>query len=220
MTDAAHDHARRRGHPVELGWALTWAGQIFDYIGDPDELLKRIEEGNRVARENSLAFLTECMVPMFSGIALIRKGQLVEGMASAERGLAVWEAGGGRQGGPYIRSVLAEGVAQLGDVAGALDLIDEAIAQVERPAGKSANTMLKRSASKAGCFRARATSKQRSAPTSPRSTGPDSSRRNPGSCEPRPAMRGCCATRGARMKPTTCWRPSTVGSPRVSRPRT
>jgi predicted ATPase len=54
-------------------------------------------------------------------------------MALVERGLAVWEARGGRLTYPYWKSVLAEGMAQLGDLAGALQLIDEAIAQVERP---------------------------------------------------------------------------------------
>ena len=34
---------------------------------------------------------------------------------------------------PYCKSVLAEGMAQLGDLDGALDLIDEIIAQIERP---------------------------------------------------------------------------------------
>jgi predicted ATPase len=53
-------------------------------------------------------------------------------MASLERGMAVWEARGGRQGGPYFRSVLAESMAQLGDVAGALALVDEVMAQIER----------------------------------------------------------------------------------------
>ena len=54
-------------------------------------------------------------------------------MALLERGLAIWEAGGGRQGAPSTKSVLAEGMVQRGDLAGALDLLDEAIAQVERP---------------------------------------------------------------------------------------
>jgi hypothetical protein len=47
--------------------------------------------------------------------------------------MASWEEGGGRVGNPYWKSVLAEGMAQLGNLAGALELIDEAIAQVERP---------------------------------------------------------------------------------------
>jgi class 3 adenylate cyclase len=133
ILDAGHAHARQVGHPFALGWALTVGADLFGYLREPDERLKRIEEGDRVARENSLPFLTESLVPVCSGSALIRKGQVAEGMALIERGRAVWQAGGGRQGGPTVKSVLAEGMAQRGDLTGALDLLDEAIAQVERP---------------------------------------------------------------------------------------
>jgi class 3 adenylate cyclase/predicted ATPase len=133
ILDAGHAHARQVGHPFALVWALTIGAVLFGYLGEPDEWLKRIEEGDRVARENSLPFLTESAVRWSSGSALIRKGQVAEGMALAERGLAAYEAGGGRQGCPSMKSGLAEGMAQCGDLAGALDLLDEAIAQVERP---------------------------------------------------------------------------------------
>jgi hypothetical protein len=133
ILDAGHAHARQIGHPFALGWALTVGAHLFDYLREPDEWLKRIEEGDRVARDNSLPFLTEVLVPSCSGKALIRKGQVAEGIALAERGRAVWEAGGGRQGAPSMKFVLAEGMAQRGDLAGALDLLDEAIVQVERP---------------------------------------------------------------------------------------
>ncbi len=98
-----------------------------------DELLKRTEEANRLGREDSLPFVTECLVPVYSGIALIRKGQTSEGVALLERGLAAWERGGGRASSRYYKSVLAEGMAQPGDVAGALHLVDEAIVPIERP---------------------------------------------------------------------------------------
>jgi predicted ATPase len=133
IIDAAHDHARRRAHPFDLGWALTFGAHVFDHLREPDEWLKRIEEGDRVGRENSLPVLTEICVPVSLGPALIRKGQTAEGMASLERGIAVWEAGGGRTNSPYWKSVLAEGRAQLGNLEGALDMIDNVIAQVERP---------------------------------------------------------------------------------------
>jgi predicted ATPase len=132
ISDASDAHARRRGHPFDLGWTLTVGAEVFDHLCEFDEVLKRVEEGDRVGRENSLPFLTECMVPIHSGIALIRTGRVAEGMASLERGLAVWEEGGGRANSPYCKSVLAEGMAQLGDLRGALYLIDEAIAQIER----------------------------------------------------------------------------------------
>jgi predicted ATPase len=133
IAEALDAHARERGYPFDLGWALTTGAQVLGFLDEPDEWLTRIEEANRVGRENGFPFVTECLVPLNSGSALIRKGQTAEGIALIERGLAVWEAGGGRVASPYLKSVLAEGMAQLGDVDGALDLIDEVIAQVERP---------------------------------------------------------------------------------------
>jgi predicted ATPase len=133
IREASEAHARRRGHPFDIGWALTNGAQVFDNLHEPDEWLKRVEEADRVGRENSLPFATASLVPINSGIPLIRKGQVPAGMALLKRGLAVWEAAGGRVRSPYLKSVLAEGMAQLADVEGALNLIDEAIAQVERP---------------------------------------------------------------------------------------
>jgi predicted ATPase len=133
ISDAKDAHARRRGHPVDLSWALTIGAQVFDHLREPDELLERLDEALRVGRENSLPFVTECLVPCLSGVALIRKGQVAEGMALLEKGIAVWEKGGGRNNSPYAKSVLAEAMAQFGDLDRALDLVDEAIAQVERP---------------------------------------------------------------------------------------
>jgi predicted ATPase len=130
---AADDHARRRGHPFALGWALTTGAQLFDHLREPSRVLRRVEQADRVGRENSLPFLTECRVPVYSGIALIRKGQTAEGVALLQKGLAVWEAGGGGANSPYYKTVLAEGLAELGDLDRALDLIDEVVAQVERP---------------------------------------------------------------------------------------
>ncbi len=133
MNDAGIEHARQLGHPFDLACALTWGAHVLDLLGAPDEWLKRIEEGDRVGRENSLPLVTEFMVPVPSGIALIRKGQVAEGMALLGRGLAVWEEGGARAYSPCLKSVLAEGMGQAGDLAGALVLIDEVIAQIDRP---------------------------------------------------------------------------------------
>src|SRR5262249_4604414 len=65
-------HARKLGHPFDLAWVLTCVGpEFFDHIRQPDEMMKRVEEGDRLARESSLPFWTECMVPIHFGIALI-----------------------------------------------------------------------------------------------------------------------------------------------------
>jgi predicted ATPase len=133
ISQAADAHARRRGHPLDLGFALTVGAEIFDYLREPGEWLKHVEEADRVGRENSLPLVTECLVPYNSGIALIRKGQTAEEIAVLERGFLIWEEGGGRTRSTYAKTVLAEGRAQLGDLPGALHLVDDAIAQIERP---------------------------------------------------------------------------------------
>ncbi|MFL5284055.1 MAG: AAA family ATPase [Rhodopila sp.] len=133
INNAKDIHARQRGHPFNLGWALTTGAMVFDHLREPKELLKRIEEAERVGRDNSLPVVTEILVPVFSGFGLIRLGQLETGIASLKRGIAAWEMSGGRVLSPYFKSVLTEGMAQSGDLDGALDLLEEIIVQIERP---------------------------------------------------------------------------------------
>jgi hypothetical protein len=80
-----------------------------------------------------MPLLADILAPLMTGIALTRKQRFAEGVALAGAALAAWEGVGGRLASPYAKSVLAEATAQLGDVDGALDLINNAIAQIERP---------------------------------------------------------------------------------------
>jgi class 3 adenylate cyclase/predicted ATPase len=133
IREASEAHARKLGHPFNLGWALTESERLFDYRGEPAEFFKRAEEAERLGRENSMSYFTEIGVPGFSGVALIRTGELAKGIASLKAGITVWAKAGGRLGMPYWKSVLAEGVAQAGDLEGALKLIDEVIAHIRSP---------------------------------------------------------------------------------------
>ena len=132
ISDAQEAHARWLGHPFNLSWSLTYGALLFEHVGEPEELLKRVEEGERVSRENSVQFVTEVLVRLQFGVALIRKGEFTAGVASLKAGRTIWEKGGGRLG-VHLKSALAEGMAQLGALDGALDLIGEIIAQIERP---------------------------------------------------------------------------------------
>jgi hypothetical protein len=133
MINAAYDHARRAGHPFDLGWALTAGTHLFDHLHEHEAHLNCATEAERLGREHGLPFLTECYAANSCGMALIRKGETAEGIALLEKSIAVWEAGGSRLGTPYWRSVLAEGMAQHGDLDGALHMIDAVIAEIERP---------------------------------------------------------------------------------------
>jgi class 3 adenylate cyclase len=133
ISDAKDAHARRRGHPFDLGFGLVRGADLFEWRGEPEEALKRAEEADQLGRENSLLVLSEVLVPMHFGMAMIRRGKLSEGIGRLKAGITAWEQGGGTLYHPWFNSVLAEGMAQSGNQDGALNLIDQNIAQAERP---------------------------------------------------------------------------------------
>jgi tetratricopeptide (TPR) repeat protein len=133
LSDEKDAHARRRGHPFDLGWALTLGVHEFDHRFTHEDLRKRAEEIERLGRENSMPVLWAMLAPMSYGLALIREGKPAEGIAPLKAWIAAWEATGGKARNPILKAYLAESMALTGDLDNALLLIDEAIAQVERP---------------------------------------------------------------------------------------
>jgi tetratricopeptide (TPR) repeat protein len=126
-------HARQRAHPFDLGYALTTGAHEFDHRYDHEDLHKRAEECERLGRENSLPVLWAYLAPIGHGLALIREGKPAEGVVRLKAGLTFWEATGGKVRGPILYTFLAESMALTGDLDNALQLIDEQIAQIERP---------------------------------------------------------------------------------------
>jgi tetratricopeptide (TPR) repeat protein len=126
-------HARQRGHPFLLGMALTSGSHEFDHRWKLDDLLKRAEECERLGRENSLPVLWAMLAPISYGQALILKGKPAEGIAPLKAGIAASEATGGKLCSPVLKAFLAEAMALTGDLDDALHLLDQAIAQIERP---------------------------------------------------------------------------------------
>ena len=126
-------HARRRGHPFDLGFALTTGVHEFDHRWKHEDLRRRAEECARLGRENSLPVLWAYLAPVGHGLALIREGKPAEAIAPLKAGIAFYEASGGKSRSPTHKAFLAEAMALTDDVDNALQLIDELIVQVERP---------------------------------------------------------------------------------------
>jgi predicted ATPase len=133
LSDEKDAHARRRGHRFDLGWALTLGPHKFDRRFTFADLRKRAEECERLGRESSLPALWAQLAPISWGQALIREGKVAEGIGPLKTGIAAWTASGGKFRGPTWQAFLAEAMAVTGDLDSALDLIDEQIAQIERP---------------------------------------------------------------------------------------
>ena len=133
LNDEKDARARRRGHPFDLGYALTFGAHEFDHRYDHEDLRKRAEEIERLGRENSLPVLWAMFAPISYGQALIREGKVGEGIFPLKAAIAFWEASGGENRLPHLRALLAEAMALTGDLDNALQLIDEQVVQIERP---------------------------------------------------------------------------------------
>jgi class 3 adenylate cyclase/tetratricopeptide (TPR) repeat protein len=133
LSHATDEHARRRAHPIDLGFALRMSAELFDFRSEPAEMRKRADECERLGRDNSLPVLWAIIARFARGVALIREVKAVEGIGPLEAGLKYWDASGGGSHGVYLRAVLAEGMALSGDIDRALELIADQIAQIERP---------------------------------------------------------------------------------------
>jgi predicted ATPase len=133
LSDEKDAHARRCGHPFNLGYALRLGPHEFDYRFTYQDLRQRAEEIERLGRENSLPVLWKLFTPILGGHALIREGKPAEAIAQFKGAIEVWEASGGKSRIPTMKAFLGEGMALTGDLDNALHVLEEAIAQVERP---------------------------------------------------------------------------------------
>jgi tetratricopeptide (TPR) repeat protein len=133
LNDEKDAHARQRGHPFDLGYALTIGVHEFDHRYDHKDLRRRAEECERLGRENSLPVLWAYLAPIGLGLALIREGKPLEAIGPFNAGMAFREASGGKMRSPTWYAFLAEAEALTGDLDDALRLLDEQIAQIERP---------------------------------------------------------------------------------------
>jgi predicted ATPase len=124
--------ARRLGHAFNLGWALSYSAYAFDHRCEPERVLERAGEADRLGRENSVPFIYQVLVPIFEGLARLRSGHLSESISSLRLAIENWSSVGGHIRLPYLKSALAEALALQGDLNAALHLIDESLEQIER----------------------------------------------------------------------------------------
>ena len=133
VSEANEAHARRRGHPFDLGFALTTGARVWDLRCEPEPLLARVEEAERLGRAHSLPFISDVLAQLMKGLAWVRAGRLAEGIPHLRGAMEKWNANGALIWMPYFRAVLAEGLALSADLEGGLSLIEESLAQIARP---------------------------------------------------------------------------------------
>jgi class 3 adenylate cyclase/tetratricopeptide (TPR) repeat protein len=128
---AAEAHARRRGHPFDLGLLLTLGAQLFDFLRDPDALLHRTEEVELTGKKHGIPLLGEIMAEISRGVAWLRAGRLADGLPQLDlgidrlmqtgHGIWIW----------YLQALRAEALALTGDLDGAWRLIENSVLRIE-----------------------------------------------------------------------------------------
>jgi tetratricopeptide (TPR) repeat protein len=126
------EHARRRNHPFDLGFALTQGAHIYDYLGDATALRVRAEEAERLGAERGLPTF-EIMGRALQGVAQVRAGQYDRAVPVLRAAIEQWHSTGARFWGRYIRGVLGEALAQSDKIDQGLEVCDSVLDEIEQP---------------------------------------------------------------------------------------
>ena len=133
ISDAKDALAADYGSHFIQGFALTYGAFAFDFRGEPARLRERAERAIQVGRDAHLPLYSELLGPMMRGIASFRAGDVRTGIAEMRNSLTRLEAAGFNILVPYAKSVLAHALLCDEDSASALDIIEDSLAQMERP---------------------------------------------------------------------------------------
>ncbi|MBX7194788.1 MAG: AAA family ATPase [Sandaracinaceae bacterium] len=132
-SDASTEHARTVGHAFNLVWALTFSAYAYAYARDAAGLDAHLEEAQRLAEEQALAFISLVSVPQARGVGEILEGRPKQAIELLRRGIDGWTSRGGHVRVPFLKAALAEATALDGAPEQALAIVDESLAQIARP---------------------------------------------------------------------------------------
>jgi predicted ATPase/DNA-binding winged helix-turn-helix (wHTH) protein len=123
--------AQRLGHPFSEAHALLYGARLHQFRGDWRTTRERADAAAVLARERGFVQL-EAWAGVTGGWALAEAGNIDEGLAAIRDGIAGIRALGSQDFQPYFLALLAETLAAARQLQAGLDVVDEALAAVER----------------------------------------------------------------------------------------
>ena len=129
----AIEHSRSRRHVFDLCWVHTFLSQtMFADAGDTAAIERSLEEAERIAAEQKMLFFTEVYCPLARAFSLLQLDQPRKAAAEFERVTRQWVGAGLMIWVPSIKASHAEALMAMGDWQDALQLLDEALAQIDQ----------------------------------------------------------------------------------------
>lgn len=131
-SNARDAHARRRGHPFDLAFALTLGAQVFEFLNMPEELEQRAEEANAVGRRYGVSLFFEMMGEITRGVAWLRAGRHADAAELIDRSVTRLAATGHGVWISYLQALRGEALAHLGALDAAAEVIGRSLAHIEQ----------------------------------------------------------------------------------------
>jgi class 3 adenylate cyclase/predicted ATPase len=123
--------AHELSHPFSLAWVQCWAAMVSKY--HRDVLAVHGQATACVSLSTAQGFPSWAALGMsLRGWALAMQGQGEEGLAQVRQGIATWRETGAVLGVPFMSTLLAEVLADLGDPEDGLQVLTEAYTLVEQ----------------------------------------------------------------------------------------
>jgi predicted ATPase len=126
------------GHPLSLGIALTFAAALHMFRQEWQALRERAEALWGLATQHGFAHLL-ASATRYLGIALFRQGQITEGIAQLQQGVAALQTMRTQEGRVSHLAWLAQTYGHAGQVAEGLRLLDKAMAATRDTEERSAH---------------------------------------------------------------------------------
>ena len=127
-------HARARRHPFDHPWALQMTAKHLDvYRRMPDACAAKLDEFEPLAREQRIEFLEHIAGPICRAAWLLISDRPQEAEARFRESIPRWAGVGLANDVPYFKTLHAQSAALSGQLDLALEVIEEALEQIERP---------------------------------------------------------------------------------------
>ena len=128
--DQAQALSRRLDNVYTLARSLCWDAMLRQLVGDWQAVRANAEEAIAIATEQNFA-LVQAVGPIMLGWALVRRGQEVDGASKIRQGIEAYCETGAVFQLPHLMVPLAEAAHALGRPEDGLDVLAEAMVQVE-----------------------------------------------------------------------------------------
>jgi predicted ATPase len=130
-SDAATAHAHELGHPLSIAFSLNLAALLFIARREPQRAEARAGSLIALSSELGLQYWIDQSAAQ-QGWALIQQGRFEEGVARTRAVLDTWRAEGKGLLRPSYLGATAEAHGAMGQLEHGIDLVDEALAAVDR----------------------------------------------------------------------------------------